>query len=454
MKNFSDYYINQHEILKNAIVGFEFEFYTSKSYYKLLEIFNRELSPIKIHGFRKYHSSFKPDEKNFKIEPDLSGGKSLIELVTGPIPYPDCKIIMLKILKLLQEISYTDEKCSLHINISFDENSQKDINNIVPIKLILDTDEDEIYRLFPERKNNFYAKSIKKLIPFKGYIQSSNVVDMIVSNLELPDTKYYGINMKDYTRGWLEYRYIGGVDYQYKTKEIIYLLDYFILLTWNSIDKEIDEEDKEKILDYLSQNISNYKKFNTYDDFISEFPSIKIEIDKNDLYEVVNPFYNKLYDQIFDLVINTYNLKSAIINYDTETQKIELVDTFVKGIFDIKKWDFIQCDIIEGTYYKCFFNDCSVKNAHVESSTFNNSEISNSKLTSCVVNDGCVLRDVYFCNGYLDGEMESGIFRGGKIGPNAIIGENVKIVTDDDNYFGANISNIEKGKKYKKTIKF
>ena len=98
MKKFTDYYINYSNVLKHAIVGFEFEFYTEKPYYKLLELFNRELKPIKVHGFRKYHSSFTPDAMNFKIEPDLSGGIRLVELITGPMQYPDCKIIMLKII--------------------------------------------------------------------------------------------------------------------------------------------------------------------------------------------------------------------------------------------------------------------------------------------------------------------------------------------------------------------
>jgi hypothetical protein len=449
MKSFSDYYINYNNILKNVVVGFEFEFYTSKPYYKLLELFNRELNPIKVHGFRKYHSSFKPDSENFKIEPDLSGGIDLVELVTGPMSYPDCKIVMLKILKLLQEHTFTDEKCSLHINISFSEDAEKGIEELVPLKLILDVDEDNIYRMFPNRENNFYAKSVKRLIPYKGYTQSNDVLDIIIANLELPDTKYFGINIKEYTQGWLEYRYIGGTDYQYKTNDIINLLDYFILLTWNCLDKELDEYDREKILDYLSENISNFKNFMTYGDFISEYPSVKIEIDKNDDFTIVNSYYNKIYNKVYDLMMNTYNLRDAIINYDNETQRIELIDTYVKGIFDIKHWDFIQCEISDGTYYKCFINDSDIKNSHIESSTIEDSEIYNSKLTACNVNQGCVLEKVYFYGGYLDGEMQSGIFRGGTIGPNAIIGEYVKLVTDDDNYFGTSIGGITKTEKPK-----
>ena len=81
-------------------------------------------------------------------------------------------------------------------------------------------------------------------------------------SLTLPKTKYYGVNIKNYTKGWLEYRYIGGTDYQFKTKEIIDLMDYFVLLTWNNLDKEMTEDDNELLLDYLTDNISNFKKFN------------------------------------------------------------------------------------------------------------------------------------------------------------------------------------------------
>lgn len=441
MQNFSDYYINYNNIIKNAIVGFEFEFFTNKPYYKLLENFNRELAPIKIHGFRKYHSDFTPDAENFKIEPDQSGGADMVELITGPMEYPDCKIILLKILRVLQDVAHTDEKCSLHINISFNKDADNQIEGLVPLKLILDVDEDNIYRLFPCRKNNYYAKSVKRLIPYKGYTQTNEIVDIIISNLELPDTKYFGINIKNYTRGWLEYRYIGGTDYQFKTKEIINLLDYFILLTWNSINKELDDDDREKILDYLNDNISNFKNFRTYQSFIAEYPSVKIEIDKNDEYTIVNSYYNRIYDKLYDLLMNTYNMKDAIINYDTETTRLELIDTYVKGIFDVRYWDFIECEIIDGTYYKCQICDSSVKNSHIESTTIENCEVFNTKLTMCHIDEGCVLKDVYFCGGFMDGEMISGVFRGGTIGPNAIIGEDVKLVTDDDNYFGTTLDN-------------
>ena len=138
MKIYSNEYITDFNKLKNAVIGFEFEFYTDKSYFKLLELLNNELAPIQSRGFRKYHSDFVPDENNFKLEPDLSGGPELCEYITGPIPYVNSKIILLKILKVLDKYARTDEKCSIHINISFEDiGNGKVLDNLNKLKLIL-----------------------------------------------------------------------------------------------------------------------------------------------------------------------------------------------------------------------------------------------------------------------------------------------------------------------------
>ena len=108
MKKYSDKFLNQSNKLKNARIGFEFEFYMKDlSYYKTLELLNQELSPVKVWGFRQYHSDFTPDANNFKIEPDLSGGSYMVELVTGPLDYFDAKYYLVKIIKFIQTYGYT-----------------------------------------------------------------------------------------------------------------------------------------------------------------------------------------------------------------------------------------------------------------------------------------------------------------------------------------------------------
>jgi hypothetical protein len=454
MDKFTDKYINNWNILTKAIVGFEFEFYTERSYYKLLELLNRELYPIKVHGARKYHSSIKVDENNFKIEPDLSGGYDMVEMITGPLHYNDSKIILLKILKILKKHANTNNKSSLHINISFDD-KYKNINNLNPLKIILNIDEDKIYNLFPNRKDNFYAMSVKNMIPFKDFDFIGSAAHIIENNIELPDTKYRGININKIREGRIEFRYIGGVGYHLEVSKILELLDYFILISWSSIDKSITKEDRKLLLNYLNKNINNFKKFKKVENFIAEFPSIQLEIDKNDEIVIVKTYYSEIYDEIYELISNIYNLNNCIINYDTSDRKIEIIDADFKAILDIENVKFINCIINSGRFKNCDFVSSEIKNVHLHNCDIKDSDIFNSKIENCIIDQTSIIKESYFYGGLLNGFMESGVFRAGKIGDYGEIDKNVKIITDSENYFGiiptkdnkGNISDITKDKK-------
>ena len=296
MRKYSDKFLNQSSKLKNAKVGFEFEFYMKDlSYYKTLELLNEELTPVKVWGFRQYHSDFTPDANNFKIEPDLSGGSNMVELVTGPLDFYDAKYYLIKIIKFIQNYGYTNEKCSVHFNISFND---KDLNDLNVLKLILNTDEAEIYRSYPSRKDNVYAKTIKKIIPYKEYDFFNIPISVVKNNMRLPNDKYYGINFininneKDSQR--LEFRYIGGKDYESNLGQLMYFLEKFIVSVNDSIDADFNPEDINKLEEYLQDNISVFKNFSSYDNFIVDFSSIQIQIDQNSNYDIISTYYEKI----------------------------------------------------------------------------------------------------------------------------------------------------------------
>lgn len=455
MEKFSNKYIDQFDVLKKAVLGFEFEFYTDRSYYKLLELLNRELDPIKIWGRRKYHSDLKPDAENFKIEPDLSMGNQGVELITGPMPYHNAKLILLKILKILQTHAKTDEKCSLHINVSFDKKqTDKTIDKLNRLKIILAVDENNIYKYFPTRRDNFYAKTVKRLVPFKGYDYTNDAINILVQNLQLPDTKYYGINVKEIGDGRLEFRYIGDTDYQFKTKEIIELMDYFIMLAWNSISEELNDDEIDSLRKYLDENINNFKNFNKFENFIAEFPTIQLEIDKNDEFVVVKSHYGQIYPKIYDMIKNIDNLNNCIINYDTNTKKLELVDADFKTIFELKYMTIIDSSPNGGTYLNCRFIGCDIKNSHLYNCEIIGTEVFNCKCEDCNIDQTSELKKVYFNGGNMDGDFVSGVFRSGKIGEFGELKDGVKIISDTDSYFNTNLEddNKESGKP-KETIK-
>lgn len=445
MEKYSDKFLNQSEKLKNSIIGVEFEFYMKDlSFYKTLEILNDELSPVKVWGMREYHSDIKTDSNNFKLEPDISGGANLCELITGPLNFYDAKFYLIKIIKFIQKYGYTNDKCSVHFNISF--NGDKNLNDLNILKLILNTDEDEIYRYYPSRKDNVYAKSIKKIIPFKEYDFFNIPISVVKNNIKLPNDKYYGINFlhinNDKESQRLEFRYIGGKDYEKNLGQIIYFMEKFVISTYKSIDSLFDSEDSSKLEDFLQQNILNFKNLSKYDNFIVDYPTIQLQIDQRSDYDIVSTFYDKIYKRIYNIVESTNDLKECIINYVIDKQTIEVLDANFKTSATIKNLDFINCNV-EGIFEDCFFIGTDIRNSQITKSKLQHSDATNSKIFNCKV-EASTLTECYFAQGYLNGDMEGGVFRSGELGPYATLDSNVKVVTDTDNFFDTSFEEEDK----------
>lgn len=459
MKKYSEKFLKDYGILSKAVVGLEFEFFlTEISYYKTLEILNQQLEPIKIHGFRQYHPDFKPDSENWLLTPDLSGGQNMVEIVTGPMAYFDAKHYLVKILKFIQKWGYTTDKSSIHFNISFPENEEQNLNDLNILKLILNTDEEEIYRVFPSRQNNVYAKSVKKLIPFKDYDFENIPIDVIKNNFRLPNDKYYGINFlhinKPKESQRLEFRYIGGKGYEKEIANLTYFLDRFILNVYSSINASFSESDVQELELYLKKNISLFKTFSKYDNFIVEHPKISLQIDQQTNFDVVSTYFDKIYKKIFELLENTNNLKDCIINYVTLTQKIEVVDAEVKSNHNLDNIDFINCRIYNGIFNKCNIINCEADNSQFIKCDLDGSKLTKSKVLNCKV-ESTLLKDCFFMGGYLNSEMEGGIFRSGKTGPYANLSSDTTIVSEYDNFFDTRFDTEDlENKESKKIMSF
>jgi hypothetical protein len=359
----------------------------------------------------------------------------MVELVTGPLDYYDAKYYLIKIVKFIQNYGYTNEKSSIHFNLSF--NGDKNLNDLNTLKLILNTDEDEIYRVYPSRKDNVYAKSVKKMIPFKEYDFFNISIDVVKNNLRLPNDKYYGINFlhinneKESQR--LELRYIGGKDYEKNIGNLIYFMDRFIINVYDSIDVAFNSEDVIKLEEHLEKNISKFKNISKYDNFIVDFPTIQIQIDQNNNYDMVSAYYNKIFNKIFNLVDGCDNLTECIINYVTATQVMEVVDATIKTTSIIKNYDLLNCRV-EGIFEDCLLVGTEITNSQLTKCKLQYAEATKTKVLNCKV-EGSQLTDCYFQDGYLNGDMFGGVYRSGKLGPYATMDSDVKVVTDSENFF-------------------
>lgn len=433
--------------MSNCLIGFEFEYYSKHSYYKTLELLNNYLAPIKIWGFKQYHSKFKPDATNFKIEPDYSGGSSMMELVTGPMSFTDCRVVLLKILKFIQDECYTNDKSSLHINVSFDpKKTQHTLQKLNILKVLLNMDEDRVYKAFPNRQNNIYAKSIKRIIPYKHYDYVNDAVNIAQSSVYTPSEKYYGINFNhiyNQNSSRLEFRYIGGEDYQYKVSEILDLLQYFVNFTWQNILEPMNEADVKLLRKYFQENISTYKNFSNYDRFLTEYSQIEIHVNANRTYDIVNTYFSRLSDKLFDFIMGIEKPEKMIINYTTEFNRLEIVGAKIKTILDVDNIDFIDCEIQNSMLNKCQVINSKIDNSHLTNTTICGSDLQTCKVTESEVDVNSVLTDCYFYSGTLNGEMRAGIFRSGKIGEEAFISPETKVVQPGETVYDGS----HKGKK-------
>jgi hypothetical protein len=223
-------------------------------------------------------------------------------------------------------------------------------------------------------------------------------------------------------------------------------MDRFVIDVHDSIEASFTDQDIEDLEGYLDLNISNFKNFSKYDNFIVDFPTVSLQVDQNYTYDLVNAYYDKIFPKLHILVDSTDSLKDCIINYVTGTQKIEIIDGVVKSTQNIRDFDFINCRISDGIFEGCSFVNSEIKNSQTIKSKIYGTNVTGSKILNCNV-EASELHDCFFQGGFLNGDMYGGILRGGKLGPYANISSDTKIVTETGSFFDTTFDEGEEQKK-------
>jgi hypothetical protein len=412
-------------------IGIEFEFFSNFDLKKTKE----ELSNLfgkKIKIKEKTHSDFSPTYDTWKMEPDNSGGSGMIELVTGSLPYAETKIVIAKMLKWIKENGSTNDKCSIHINISFDGEKLGTAANISKLdigKFVLNFDEDAVYNAFPNRKDSVYAKSIKFIVPLSGMTQPSTA-NTLWKNYMFVKEKYYGVNFSKIPKNYIEFRYLGGKDYELKYDTIMKMVNHFIVSLYDAIiNPTYTSEDKEKLKKVLKQHEDVVKSYKSYNNFKKYFSDIKILVDLKTADQIVQMFYPKIREKIFDLLTKA-DMRSGLINYDSDLGRIQIKDTELLKCFEIQGVDIVDSKV-QGNIIECDLFNCEISNSLItKSNVFGSSEIKESKLKNCYVNKNVACYNSYVFGkiGVFSGEMNGGIFRQGRVTKFARFTNNAEII--------------------------
>tara|TARA_B110000285_G_scaffold156055_1_gene174138 strand:+ start:1717 stop:3030 length:1314 start_codon:yes stop_codon:yes gene_type:complete len=419
------------DVLAASQMGIEFEFYSNleleETQKSVSELLNR-----KIQLEEKAHSDFVPCDKVFKMEPDMSGGKGLIELVTGPMPYRSARLVIMKMLGWIRENGYTSDRASIHLNMSFNPDYLDDkdmLQHMNVLKFILEFDENRVYKYFPDRKNSTYAKSIKWIMPkHEAFYYNDSMVSK--DNFTFANTKYYGINFEKAQSNYLEFRYLGGKDYEKKQDDILSLADSFIMSVWKSChNPRFTPENKIELKRILRKNeplmamLKDYSAVNKY------WPEINILVDLQDDPTVIMVQWERFKQRVLSLLSNG-SMTHGTINYDSDYGAVQIKDGKFENAYILDGYEFIDSEL-SGNIENSKIYGGVVKGANVlRSEIYSGAMLMDSKVESSYVHGSCELKNCYVFgrDGIFKGKMEGGIFREGGVGPYARFSDETEVV--------------------------
>lgn len=267
-----------------------------------------------------------------------------LEVANPPTELP--KFVPNKLIEMfdwIDEIGYTDSDTGFHVHMSLKNNKYP----IDKLKLILFTEENYIYNLFSNRRNNNYVNSIKDKLKTKGVLnddQIKDTFDIDKIKVKLMTNHYDGVNILDIESGHVEFRYMGGSSYHRKEKEVIDLIASYAY--WLSLAADPDFKRKE----YIHKVIRILNKSKMYEYYIILL-LLKSAINNEDINLISKIKAQTLYDE-FKKKYKKYN--DYKIEKKTLFQLFDNVD-YIKPIIDkynkLEKKYFHKNDILDLDIY-------------------------------------------------------------------------------------------------------
>lgn len=447
------------EILDGARVGLEFEFFSKLKDTEISRAIGkitgkRVVVPLAVPALGEdpkplYHSPVVTTDSIWKLEPDFSGGKGMFELVTGPLPYKEARKVMIQVMDWIDQFGYTTSRCSIHANISFDYNKIEpttEIQNMEVLKFILGFDEKPVYKNYPDRESSVYARSVQSIIPNQFFFYNAVPTDYAVfSNTIVPNEKYYGVNFTKREKDYLEFRYMGGKDYEKKPKKVLDTVDYFILSLFNILNyPAYTKTEASRLKKIFKKHSSIVKTFADYSIFAKAHKDIEISVDLKNDPQIIKSYWERIKVDIFDLMVRS-GLKKGRINLDTDFSRMQLAKAKLSNAV-IKDMDLIDCEL-EGVINKSNLYFCKISNSRLkEGSAMKENEFNVCKIKDVNLHATNICRDCFIENTDLpiNCRIDGGVIRKGEIGAMAEVSDDTNVVEETD---GAKTMKAPKEKK-------
>jgi hypothetical protein len=355
---------------------------------------------------------------HYKLERDYADGDKVIKLITSPVPYQESRIELIKTLKFINENGFTNRDCNLYVNMYINEKTSGfNLSNFNILKFILEFNEEKIWKQFPERNNIADARSIKFIVPSDKISFDANR-SLLKSDFVYPNKKFYAVDFSKIHENQIQFKYLGGKDYEKNITAVLEMQDYFIQSVIGVLkNPEMNQGNKNslgRILQGFKKVIESYSSFKS---FRNNFPNLGLLVNLDSNEHNINAFWPKIRDGIFSLLTDG-GVTEGIINYDSNTGKIQLKDSDLSRSSMLNGIDIVDCKNATGFLEKCDIFNTTIHGAQInESNLFDRTSAKKCKLDNCYVNRSAVLENSFVngSNTIMNGKMTGGIFKNGRI---------------------------------------
>jgi hypothetical protein len=263
-----------------------------------------------------------------------------------------------------------------------------------------------------------------------------NIQSIDPTMFRLPNEKYYGVNFTKLKDGYLEFRYLGGRDYEKKGSSIVKVIDYIVLHLYKILagDSNYTKRDVEVLQNIMNQYKKVVRSFSNPDQFFMNYPDIHIMVDLKGWDENIKSLWSTIRDKIFDLIVEG-GLRRGYFNYDTSIGKFQIKEGEFKDGMIISDVDLVECKL-----KRCSINNCRIFYSEInnselnESQLFNNNRVEKSKIkdTSIEFSNTCIDCYVDSKGKKIGGKLVGGVLRNGNVTEYSEISSKTKIVKTKD----------------------
>lgn len=355
------------------------------------------------------------DEKNkWAVKLEILESK-LFHLTTDFINHSDMRLFIINLHNWIKTNGKTSTFCDFKLSLKFNKDTLNNhkIENLDRIKFVTNFDEPFIYSIFPKRTNSYNSQSIRQISSKKGYFETTQHIDRNV--FDVSHNPFMGIQFDNLAKGYLTMNYLGGLDYQNKTSDILKIINHFCEITYLATTNKDSYTGDEIILfnKIINRTKKIQKSYESLDIFQKSYPNVKFLVNLIEDKMVLKTFYFTLRDRIYDIFSNIKFLSTEefYLNYDSTTQSLQLKDANIECL-NLKNIQFIECKIKGGSFDFCDFFKCEINKSYIiNSNIFADTTVNSSKLIDCFSNRTATLKDCYIGgqNSVLNANVEGGI---------------------------------------------